>query len=232
VCVRAPGRRAHPACRRYPADGRDDKFVSRQGDDIRWQSPFARKRESIHSRHSRKSGNPFRRRRSSESPHGRHSGESRNPFCFCSALVCGAVAKTDSRPCAFRPPSWRPSYFSLLVQREVTKRKTPSRSRSRGHPCPRDSASRLRGSPTARPCAGVELAGVLPAIAARLFLRLLAAAERGPVGAKRGSPCRRSKTRRSETRSKAPRTKFRRPRDCERSERTAELARRASAQRE
>src|SRR3982751_1162318 len=40
-----------------------------------------------------------------------------------SALVLGAVAKTDSHPCAFRPPSWRPSYFLLLAQKKVTKEK-------------------------------------------------------------------------------------------------------------
>src|SRR3954471_16466666 len=63
----------------------------------------------------------------------RHSGEGgiHFDFAFCFRR---ALAKTDSRPCEFRPPSWRPSYFSLLVQREVTKRKTPSRSRFAGLP--------------------------------------------------------------------------------------------------
>src|SRR3954453_14467358 len=45
----------------------------------------------------------------------------------------GRVAKPDSRPCGFRPPSWRPTYFLLLVQEKVTKENTPSaprRSRS------------------------------------------------------------------------------------------------------
>ncbi len=54
-------------------------------------------------------------------------------------------------------------YFSLLVQREVTKRKTPSRPRSLGHPCPSDYASRLRGSPGAHPCALVERARIVRA---------------------------------------------------------------------
>jgi hypothetical protein len=50
-----------------------------------------------------------------------------------SSSVFGVIAKTDSRPCEFRPPSWRPSYFLLLVQEKVTKENTPSaprRSRS------------------------------------------------------------------------------------------------------
>ena len=83
-------------------------------------------------------------------------------FVFC---CVGVVAKTGSRPCVFRPPSMAAGYFLLLVQREVTKRKTPSRPRSRAHPCAPDCASRLRGSPTVRPCTEVELAGLLPAIA-------------------------------------------------------------------
>src|SRR3954462_11019345 len=61
-----------------------------------------------------------------------------------------AVARTGSRPCGFRPPSWRPSYFLWLVQEKVTRENAPStprRSRSErfakdervrptGHPCP------------------------------------------------------------------------------------------------
>jgi hypothetical protein len=69
-------------------------------------------------------------------------------------------------------------YFLLLAQKKVTKEKGTLASY----------ASRLRGSPTVRPCTDVELAGILPAIASRLFLRLLAAAERGPGRAERGSP--------------------------------------------
>src|SRR4051812_29649724 len=83
-------------------------------------------------------------------------------FCF----VVSVVARTDSRPCAFRPPSWRPSYFLLLVQEKVTKENTPSaprRSRSErfakgervfstGHPWPVEKigaiprAARVRGT--------------------------------------------------------------------------------------
>ena len=86
-------------------------------------------------------------------------------------------------PVFFRPPSWRPSHFLLLVQEKVTKENTPSRPRSRGHPCPRDSASRLRGPLTAHPCAEIGRTRILrvPACRARgYFLRLLAAAEREP----------------------------------------------------
>ena len=82
-------------------------------------------------------------------------------------------------PVWFRPPSWRPSHF-LCLPKESNQRNAPSRSRSRGHPCPRDCASRLRGLRTVRPCTGRKLAAILAAIAARLFLRLLAATWRGP----------------------------------------------------
>ncbi len=60
---------------------------------------------------------------------------------------------------------WPPVTSLCLSKEKVTKEKTPSRPRSRAHPCPRDYASRLRGSPGAHPCALVELAGILPAIA-------------------------------------------------------------------
>jgi len=82
-------------------------------------------------------------------------------------------------PVWFRPPSWRPSHF-LCLPKESNQRKAPSRSRSRGHPCPRDCASRFRGLRTVRPCTGRKLAAILAAIAARLFLHLLAATWRGP----------------------------------------------------
>src|SRR5689334_24111792 len=45
---------------------------------------------------------------------------------------------------------------------------------------PAHSASRLRGSSAVRPCTVDELAAILAAIAARLFLHLLAATWRGP----------------------------------------------------
>ena len=86
-------------------------------------------------------------------------------FGLCSSVL-GAIARTDSRPCGFRPPSWRPSYFLLLVQEKVTKENTPSaprRSRSErfakvervfstGHPWPVEKigaiprAARVRGT--------------------------------------------------------------------------------------
>src|SRR3954471_3651735 len=138
----------------------------------------------------------------------RHSGEGgiHFDFAFCFRR---AIAKTDSRPCEFRPPSWRPSYFSLLVQREVTKRKTPSRSRSRGHPCVRDSASRLRGSLRGHPCPLRERACLRARArvrSTRLILRLLAAAERDPEEQERGSPCRLSKAQKRGAEAKATRT--------------------------
>src|SRR3982750_2220456 len=91
--------------------------------------------EYFRRRHSRESGNPFARRCCGESPHARHPGEGRDPFLvvipaeagihfdLAVALLFGAAARTDSRPCAFRPPSWRPSYFLLLAQKKVTKEK-------------------------------------------------------------------------------------------------------------
>ena len=77
---------------------------------------------------------------------------------------------------------WRLVTFFCLSKRKSPKKRTPSRSRSRGHPCPRDSASRLRGLPAVRPCTVGKLAAILAAIAARLFLHLLAATWRGPGG--------------------------------------------------
>ncbi len=82
--------------------------------------------------------------------------------------------------------------LSFACPKESNQRKDTLASAVTRASCPRDCASRLRGSPTVRPCTEVELAGILPAIASRLILHLLAAAERGPGRAKRGSPCRRS----------------------------------------
>ena len=80
-----------------------------------------------------------------------------------------------------RLPGGRVTFFAC--PKKVTKEKAPSRTRSRGHPCPRDYASRLRGPLTAHPCAEIGRARILraPACGARgFFLRLLAAAEREP----------------------------------------------------
>src|SRR3982751_2862658 len=95
-------------------------------------------------RHSRESGNPFARLAviPAKASVTRHPGEGRDPFCFCLALVCDAAAKTDSRPCGFRPPSWRPSYFLLLAQKKVTKEKGTLASAVPRGACPRDFASR------------------------------------------------------------------------------------------
>jgi hypothetical protein len=41
-------------------------------------------------------------------------------------------ARTDSRPCVVWSPSLATSYFLLLVQKKVTKEKTPSRPRFAG----------------------------------------------------------------------------------------------------
>ena len=79
-------------------------------------------------------------------------------------------------PCRCRGPG----HFLLLAQEKVTKEKGTLAAAVTRASCPRDYASRLRGSLTVRPCTDSELAGILPAIAVRLFLRLLAAAERGP----------------------------------------------------
>ena len=82
--------------------------------------------------------------------------------------------------------------LSFACPKESNQRKGHPRVRGLRASMPADYASRLRASPRAHPCAEVELAGILPAIASRLILRLLAAAERGPGRAERGSPCRRS----------------------------------------
>ena len=81
---------------------------------------------------------------------------------FCVSIF-RARAKTDSRPCELRRPSWPPSHFLLLVQEKVTKENTPSRPRFAGHPCPANFASALRGSLTVRPCTDSELARILRA---------------------------------------------------------------------
>jgi len=42
--------------------------------------------------------------------------------------------------------------FFCLSKRKSPKKRTPSRPRSQGHPCPCDFASRLRGPLTVHPC--------------------------------------------------------------------------------
>jgi len=111
---------------------------------------------------------------------------------------------------------WRASHF-LCLPKESNQRNAPSRSRSRGHPCPRDYASRLRGSSAVRPCTVDELARIL-----RATLRAFPAPARrdleGTRGkAERGSPCRRRSGKsqeRAEAKKKgAEAKKNRRPRE-------------------
>jgi hypothetical protein len=85
--------------------------------------------------------------------------------------------------------------LSFACPKESNQRKRHPRGRGLPASLPANSASRLRGPLTAHPCAEIGRARILraPACGARwLFLHLLAAAERGPGRAKRGSPCRRS----------------------------------------
>ncbi len=55
--------------------------------------------------------------------------------------------------------------LSFACPKESNQRKDTLASAVTRASCPRDCASRLRGSPTVRPCTEVELAGLLPAIA-------------------------------------------------------------------
>jgi len=75
-------------------------------------------------------------------------------------------------------------YFLLNGQEKVTKEKPPRTSRSSGI-LPYDFARGLRGSLDARPCAFNELAHIVCAIAARLFLRPRAATHGAPARAAR-----------------------------------------------
>ena len=65
-------------------------------------------------------------------------------------------------PVFFHSPSWRAGHFSLLAQREVTKRKGTPAAAVAGL-LPGDFVRTLRGSLTAHPCAGSERAGIVPA---------------------------------------------------------------------
>ena len=65
-------------------------------------------------------------------------------------------------PVFFHSPSWRAGHFSLLAQREVTKRKGTPAVAVAGL-LPGDFVRTLRGSLTAHPCAGSERAGIVPA---------------------------------------------------------------------
>src|SRR3954470_17474809 len=120
----------------------------------------------------------------------------RESILLCCCFVFGAIAKPDSRPCEFRPPSWRPSYFLLLAQKKVTKEKGTLAVAVCRASCPANFASRLRGSLRGHPCPLRERACLRARAlvrSTRLILRLLAAAERDPEERERGSPCRLSK---------------------------------------
>ncbi len=101
-----------------------------------------------------------------------------------------AAAKTVSRPCVFSSaiPGGRVTFFAC--PKKVTKEMHPL---GRGHAGIHARVTTRAGSGVCRqqrPCADGKLAGILPAIAARLFLHLLAATWRDPGRAERGSPCR------------------------------------------
>src|SRR3954470_15304954 len=66
--------------------------------------------------------------------------------CFC---FVGGSRKPTHVPVLFRPPSWRPSHFLLLVQEKVTKENTPSRPRSPVKPA--TAQARYGGSLTGHP---------------------------------------------------------------------------------
>ena len=90
----------------------------------------------------------------------------------------------------FRPPSWRPGHFLLLAQEKVTQEKGTPAVAVAGL-LPGDFVRTLRGSLTARPCAGSERAGIVPA-PLRAFLRALTATEGDPEEQRSGRPVRRS----------------------------------------
>jgi len=113
----------------------------------------------------------------------RHSGESRNPFCS-SAFDLRRYAKSDSHPCAVCPPSLAASHFLLLAQEKVTKEKGTLATAVTRASCPRDYASRLRGSLTVRPCTGNERARILRA-PLRAFPTPARRGREGPGGKRR-----------------------------------------------
>jgi len=76
--------------------------------------------------------------------------------------ICCCFDRLSSRkhiPVFFHSPSWRAGHFSLLAQREVTKRKGTPAVAVAGL-LPGDYVRTLRGSLTARPCAGSELGAI------------------------------------------------------------------------
>jgi len=104
------------------------------------------------------------------------------------AAFCDSTRKHI--PVFFRPPSWRTGHFSLLAQREVTKRKGTPAVAVAGL-LPGDFVRTLRGSLTAHPCAGSERAGIVPA-PLRAFPSRPHRGRGGPRRAKKRTPVRRS----------------------------------------
>ena len=109
-------------------------------------------------------------------------------FLECADWWCvvgwGGVLRGPTHvPVCFRPPSWRPSYFSLLAQREVTKRKAPSRPRSFGHRAQTTPRGRSGGSLTGHPWPDSERARIVRA-PLRAFSCATSPGREGPVGAK------------------------------------------------
>ena len=111
-------------------------------------------------------------------------------ICCCFALIGRFLLKHIR--VFFRPPSWRTGHFSLLAQREVTKRKGTPAVAVAGHRARRlreaatgfaDGTSlcrqRTRRDPSRRPLRG-------------FFLRALTAAEGDPEEQRSGPPVRRS----------------------------------------
>ena len=92
--------------------------------------------------------------------------------------VCFCVVPEEEQ--SFHSPAARESLF-FEWPKKVTQRKAPAAIRGLRHPA-LDFANGLRGSLTARPCTGIERAGVLPA-PLRAFPRPFAAAE-GPLSAR------------------------------------------------
>src|SRR5262249_36051558 len=119
----------------------------------------------------------------------------RESICFCS-LWFGRFARTGSRPCAFSSAILAAELLSFACAKESNQRKHTLASAVVGHP-----ARRLReqapGSDCGTSCAVIGPARI-PARArvrcTRLFPPPARRGQEGPGRAKRGSPCRRRKS--------------------------------------
>ena len=126
----------------------------------------------------------FHARHPGERAHGRHPGESRDQL-----LALLARSELVAR---FRPPRRRPSHFSLLVQREVTKRNTPRR-RARRTSLSSGTVRRCRGFPTVRPCTAENARASCPRPCGPDRHRLTRAS--GAPGSRARAPARKSQAR-------------------------------------